>query len=653
MRREGFICLVAGFTLLVAGCPGPRFPPTDGGMGDSALPIGECNDGIDNDGDNRIDFPFDPGCSAPTDPDEIDPPVPPECADGMDNDGDMLIDFPLDPGCVAAGDNMEMDPEQCGDMIDNDGDGFIDFPDDLGCTSLFDDDETNPQCSNGIDDDGDMLIDFPDDPDCGSATEDDEQGVAECGDGVDNDGDALVDWPVDPGCISDVDDDEFNPPICAGGVFVTDITASGTNAGVVTGTSNYMGSCGGSTAPDAVFWVNPPVDLESMSITATGTGFTPLLYVQTFCGDMTSEIACANNSINLSNVNAGGYFIFLDGTSGSGGAYTIDVSGIIAGGQPCDPASTVFVCNTANGFACMDLGGGPICVAGQCSDGMDNDGDGAVDYPLDPGCDDFADNDETDPAVAPQCADGLDNDGDSLTDYPMDFGCTAASDDDESGCLFALISQETQFSDNTTITGMLTANGHSFTIYDNNGSTGVHTSNMALLNMYNTIIFHEHDRVLGTTEATNLTAWVNAGGRLLVTGYDSLGSPTDSVLAGVVNCIGPGDGPFSGTLSVVNGTHPIMLGPAQAFPLGTALTAASTDHDQCSPGAGAIQLVTVGGTSSKLLVTDNVGGGTGKVLYWNGNGSTSGPLVDWLGTGGTQPDLQNLFVNVINHMCAP
>src|SRR5680860_999659 len=36
----------------------------------------------------------------------------------------------------------------------------------------------------------------------------------------------------------------------------------------------------------------------------------------------------------------------------------------------------------------------------QCSDGLDNDGDGVTDFPGDPGCTDAQDNDETDPAAA-------------------------------------------------------------------------------------------------------------------------------------------------------------------------------------------------------------------------------------------------------------
>ncbi|MCG8588006.1 MAG: hypothetical protein MJE66_01815, partial [Proteobacteria bacterium] len=95
-----------------------------------------------------------------------------------------------------------------------------------------------------------------------------------------------------------------------------------------------------------------------------------------------------------------------------------------------------------------------------CSDGADNDGDGRTDFPADPGCfaayslveetdcDDGVDNNgdglvdaEDLGCFAPsarregaQCADGLDNDGDGLTDYPLDPGCAAASDDAELEC---------------------------------------------------------------------------------------------------------------------------------------------------------------------------------------------------------------------------
>jgi 3-phytase len=68
----------------------------------------------------------------------------------------------------------------------------------------------------------------------------------------------------------------------------------------------------------------------------------------------------------------------------------------------------------------------------QCSDGVDNDSDGLTDFPLDLGCTDANDNDETDaPPPTPQCSDGVDNDSDGKTDFPNDPGCTDANDNDE------------------------------------------------------------------------------------------------------------------------------------------------------------------------------------------------------------------------------
>src|SRR5262245_48781761 len=66
----------------------------------------------------------------------------------------------------------------------------------------------------------------------------------------------------------------------------------------------------------------------------------------------------------------------------------------------------------------------------QCSDGIDNDGDGLVDFPDDPGCTSIEDDSE-DSLPAPQCSDGRDNDGDGKIDFPDDPGCFAPQQDDE------------------------------------------------------------------------------------------------------------------------------------------------------------------------------------------------------------------------------
>lgn len=64
-----------------------------------------CSDGIDDDGDGLSDFPDDPGCSDPEDPDERGAVF--ECDNGIDDDGDDLYDFPEDDGCLHATNPVE------------------------------------------------------------------------------------------------------------------------------------------------------------------------------------------------------------------------------------------------------------------------------------------------------------------------------------------------------------------------------------------------------------------------------------------------------------------------------------------------------------------------------------------------------------------
>jgi len=54
----------------------------------------------------------------------------------------------------------------------------------------------------------------------------------------------------------------------------------------------------------------------------------------------------------------------------------------------------------------------PLGPRPQCSDGIDNDGDGFIDYPNDPGC-----ASPTSPTESPACQDGIDNDGDGGIDF--------------------------------------------------------------------------------------------------------------------------------------------------------------------------------------------------------------------------------------------
>jgi len=79
----------------------------------------------------------------------------------------------------------------------------------------------------------------------------------------------------------------------------------------------------------------------------------------------------------------------------------------------------------------------PISLrACECSDGIDNDGNGCADYPTDTGCSSPEDDTEaggTCQTPQPQCSDGIDNDGNGCADYPTDLGCSSPQDNSESG----------------------------------------------------------------------------------------------------------------------------------------------------------------------------------------------------------------------------
>jgi uncharacterized membrane protein len=79
----------------------------------------QCDDRLDNDFDGRVDYPAAyPNCSSAADATEW-----PACSDGVDNDGDGDVDFPADAGCfidtstseepvlLSAGDLLVVSPE--------------------------------------------------------------------------------------------------------------------------------------------------------------------------------------------------------------------------------------------------------------------------------------------------------------------------------------------------------------------------------------------------------------------------------------------------------------------------------------------------------------------------------------------------------------
>ncbi len=516
----------------------------------------QCSDGIDNNGDGEIDYPNDPGCSAPNDnaEDTVCPgPMCPACADGNDNDMDGQTDYPMDTSCTAAGGTSEscVTTEAIGQITTavtmgttagqtNDHDPIcnsttgnapdviysIDLPAmaafnvgvsssfdgvhsllDSACTNTLVCNDFPPlvagnlaagkyflsidgwfsgsgtftltvsgqiaaggscegtlaqagaitcqpgftcdgpvgartcrtQCTDGIDNNMDGTFDYPNDPGCSSPADNNENTVCPgpmcpvCADGLDNDMDGNTDYPMDLQCLAAGGSSESC--ITSEAVLpITGTTTTGSTAGL---TNDYKPVCGfqsSHTAPDVMYQLDVP-QMQTLSLNLTGfDGAHSLL--DSLCSP--APIACSDPSLmTVNGVNAGTYYVVVDGWSGGQGPYTLTTTGVIAPGGSCETplfTSGSFVCPT--GMTCQGPVGSRRCVS-QCSDGVDNNSDGKIDFPFDPGCTSLADNTETTVCPGgscPVCSNTSDDDADTLTDFPTDHGCSSAAGTSEVFC---------------------------------------------------------------------------------------------------------------------------------------------------------------------------------------------------------------------------
>ncbi len=305
----------------------------------------------------------------------------PRCSDGADNDGDELTDYPADPGCANPDDNDETD----------------DCPDGPDC----------PQCANGVDDDGDELIDYP----------------------------------ADPGCVAASDDDENDCPEETDPIYEV---VSATTSGTTTGLSNDLSpSCSSySTAPEQVYLFKSAGQLVSLTVDTEDSTLDTILYVKAAdcaspdldCDD-DGGVGAGDSLVELTDLAAGNYFIVVDGYSSNSGDFQLNLHGVIAGGEPCDAdqvAAGMFECDL--GYECN----AGSCTPTVCNNGEDDDDDGLIDFPYDPGCDSVDDSDESDHCpnggTCPECGNQVDDDEDGLIDFGEDPGCASASDDIEDNC---------------------------------------------------------------------------------------------------------------------------------------------------------------------------------------------------------------------------
>jgi len=177
------------------------------------------------------------------------------------------------------------------------------------------------------------------------------------------------------------------------------------------------------------------------------------------------------------------------------------------------------------------------------------------------------------------------------------------------------------------------------------------TENAALIGGYDVVVWYERDRLITAAEAATLEAYLQAGGRLLVTGHDSLGDPDDPLLAALVRSSGVGDlvGPIM--FSITDGAHPIATGPFGAHATGELFATPTNDIDlaEADLAAGAVTVAEYAPGYDKIIATELASGGI--VVYWNGNGQ-DGMYVspDW---APGQDAMRGMLQNAIVWLCTP
>jgi hypothetical protein len=178
------------------------------------------------------------------------------------------------------------------------------------------------------------------------------------------------------------------------------------------------------------------VKLDSLTIVTTpAASFDAVTAVYgPSCGG--TALACEDTDpITLTNLPVGDTYIVVDGYSTGSGTFTLGVTGKIKNGESCEGAlMTAGVLSCGPNSACAGTVGSKVCQPSQCSDGLDNDGDGKIDYPFDPGCASPADDSEVNPATLPVCGNAADDDNDGHVDFPADTGCASAADTSEVFC---------------------------------------------------------------------------------------------------------------------------------------------------------------------------------------------------------------------------
>lgn len=228
--------------------------------------------------------------------------------------------------------------------------------------------------------------------------------LAECSDGIDNDGDFLTDYPNDTECDSSTDDSEN----------VTG-TETHTTSTITTGGGSHSFNNADNLSIDFTFpdgfhgvdirlFANSYASefFESSKPAPSGKGFVGETYDIILYDNASphNSIATTSKAITIVMQYLDSDVSSIDESSVLPYRWSTSTSAwVVLSGSSLDTSNNKVTFSTAN-FSSLSLLGTNLSEF-QCSDGVDNDGDGKIDYPADPGCSSTTDDNETDPQQAP------------------------------------------------------------------------------------------------------------------------------------------------------------------------------------------------------------------------------------------------------------
>ena len=248
----------------------------------NSTPNTECSDSLDNDGDNLVDFPNDPGCTSSQDNNES-------------NTTTLLV------SCIAAPNTVSTNQQTNFIASASGGNGVYSYQWSQNCSG------SSYLCSNtfsttGIKTAQITLTSAGQSVSNTCSVSVNNQNLFQCSDSQDNDGDGLIDYPNDSGCSSSQDNDEFNTTSNLVVSCVSSPNPGQTNqlvtfiASVSGGTGSYIynwsGSCSGSAQSCFNTFSNPGNYNAVVNITSGNQN------ASAFCSAnvLTNQNTCVNNA---------------------------------------------------------------------------------------------------------------------------------------------------------------------------------------------------------------------------------------------------------------------------------------------------------------------------------------------------------------------